>query len=221
MISTPAAHSDEELDWRESPALALSPILTAALDAFYEQGYHGTSVRDIAGRVGVTVPALYYHHQNKEAILFSLLDSSIDRLWRMCRAAQAESGDPAVRFANLIECVVRFMAKSDKIASLDAEIRSLSPELRQRYTARRDEIEVMLLDAVRGGVAAGVFDVALPKDTVRALFGMVQAIPTWYRADGRLTVDEIAHRYLDIAGHTVGAVPELLERWRSMGEKPA
>ncbi len=50
-----------------SNPVELSPILSAALDAFYEKGFHGASVRDIARRVGVTVPALYYHYDSKEA----------------------------------------------------------------------------------------------------------------------------------------------------------
>ena len=64
--------------WRTSPTPELSPILSASLDAFSEHGYHGTTVRDIAKRVGVTVPALYYHHENKEGLLFALLDTGIE-----------------------------------------------------------------------------------------------------------------------------------------------
>src|SRR6266436_3992144 len=87
------------------------PILRAALDAFSEAGYHGTSVRDIASRVGVTVPALYYHHENKEAILFSLLDTSITRLRGLCLAAIADAADtPQARFLNLGESVVMYTA---------------------------------------------------------------------------------------------------------------
>lgn len=63
-------------DWRILEPMQLSPILTAALDAFYETGFHGTSVREIARRVGVTVPALYYHHENKEGLLIALLELS-------------------------------------------------------------------------------------------------------------------------------------------------
>lgn len=70
--------------WREPGPLALTPILTAALDAFYDNGYHATSVRDIARRVQVTVPALYYHHENKEALLVELLNRSIDLVTDLC-----------------------------------------------------------------------------------------------------------------------------------------
>jgi AcrR family transcriptional regulator len=36
-------------------------ILAIALELFAEQGFAGTSVADIAGRLGTTKAALYYH----------------------------------------------------------------------------------------------------------------------------------------------------------------
>ena len=43
-----------------------------ALDLFTEQGYDGTSLREIAERLGVTKAALYYHFESKEDILMAL-----------------------------------------------------------------------------------------------------------------------------------------------------
>jgi AcrR family transcriptional regulator len=193
----------------------LSPTLSGALEAFDEHGYHGTSVRDIARRVGVTVPALYYHHENKEAILFALLDSSIERLHALCAEALTDAGDdPELRYLNLVECLVRYMMNSGKIAHLDAEFRSLSPELRAVYSAKRYAIEMMLLGAIEDGVQAGIFDVTSPRDSARAILGMIQAVATWYRPDGRLAVDAIALRYLDICALAVGATSEVVRRVR-------
>ena len=192
--------------WRQADDEELTPILSVARDLFYEVGFHGTTVRDIAGRVGVTVPALYYHHANKEAILAALLDRSIRAvIWR-CEQALAEAGgDPADRFRNLIECLALYMANHRKSAGMDAEIRALSDEARKRYSAQRRQVEMMLVDTIEQGVAAGVFEVTSPRDTGRALLGMVQAITLWFDPDrGRLTAAELAARYVDIAGHTVG-----------------
>ncbi len=80
---TVAAEETAAPDWRTLEPMELTPILSASLDAFYETGFHGTSVREIARRVGVTVPALYYHHENKEGLLIALLElSTSDVLWR-------------------------------------------------------------------------------------------------------------------------------------------
>jgi AcrR family transcriptional regulator len=185
--------------------LPLTPILSAAADAFSDQGYHATSVRDIAARVGVTVPALYYHHANKEAILFALQDRSIDWLTELCLAALSDARTPPGRFFNLVEAVVLYMTNSTRLAALDNEIKSLSAEHRRTYSSKRRRIEQIMADEIRAGVAEGSFEVTSAEVTARALLGMFQAIAVWYDAGGPVAPQELAHQYLDVAAHTVGA----------------
>lgn len=47
-------------------------ILDIALELFVEQGYDGTSLRDIAERLGTTKAAIYYHFERKQDILLEL-----------------------------------------------------------------------------------------------------------------------------------------------------
>src|SRR4051794_40052793 len=48
-------------------------ILDVALELFTENGYDGTSMREIAERLSITKPALYYHFDSKEEIVRTLL----------------------------------------------------------------------------------------------------------------------------------------------------
>jgi AcrR family transcriptional regulator len=194
-------------NWRQPIDRELSPILEAARDCFYEVGYHGTSVRDIARCVGLTVPALYYHHANKEAILAALLDQVLDSVIARCQLALDEAGpDPQARFNNLVEALVLYMTQQGKNAAMDAEIRSLAPESRRTYSAKRRVVERLLLSAIEDGQQSGVFAVTAPPDTARALLGMIQAITVWHRPNGRLSPSTVAQRYLDIAQHTVATI---------------
>jgi AcrR family transcriptional regulator len=47
-------------------------ILDVALDLFTDQGFDGTSLREIAKRLNVTKAALYYHFESKDDILLAL-----------------------------------------------------------------------------------------------------------------------------------------------------
>jgi AcrR family transcriptional regulator len=210
-MSKTASPGTSDVDWRGCLPVQLSPILQAALAAFYENGYSGASVRQIAARLGVTVPALYYHHRNKEMILFSLLDSSMDHVTVLCTSANSEAGaSPGSRFLNVTECLVRYMAQSRELAYLDAESRRLSPELCIAYRTKRSLVEGILLRAVQDGIEAGVFAITDPATTTRALLGAIQAITTWYRRDLGLPLDDIVRSYLEIALRMVGARPELV-----------
>lgn len=192
-------------DWRRFEPPELGPILDHALEAFDENGFHGTTVRDLARRVGVTVPALYYHHENKEAVLMALLDTAVRNLIDRCEAAVAEAGDdPLLRFTNFFEAVVLNMTHRAQQSALDSEVRHLSPENRRNYAATRKRLELMALDLVTDGVAKGVFVVDDIPETVRALLGMAQSIARWFQIDGPLTPDEVADRYTAIALRVVG-----------------
>ncbi|SMQ68304.1 TetR/AcrR family transcriptional regulator [Agreia sp. VKM Ac-1783] len=48
-------------------------ILTAALDVFSREGYRGTSLRDIAKQVGVSLPGLMHYFDSKEHLLTAIL----------------------------------------------------------------------------------------------------------------------------------------------------
>ncbi|KAA9151167.1 TetR/AcrR family transcriptional regulator [Amycolatopsis acidicola] len=192
--------------WRSYEPLELSPILTHALNAFYEQGFHGTAVRDIARRVGVTVPALYYYYENKEAILVALLETATNDVASRAFAAAGEGGGkPEQRFANVVEAVVLHMTHRVRLAALDSELRYLQPANRKHYAATRKRIERLLTDIIADGVRAKVFVVADVAETARALLGMCQSVATWYRDDGPLRPEKLAAKYVDIALSTVGA----------------
>lgn len=193
------------MEWRTFPQVPTTDILRHALELFDENGYHGTTVRQIALRVGVTVPALYYHHASKEAVLVALFEVSMNELNTRTEAAVHEAGDGAVpRFAYLVEAIVLYMTHRARHAALDTEIRHVSPASRSRYAASRKRLELLMREVVGDGASSGDFSVADIGETVRAILGMCQSIPRWFQPDGPLTPEQIAQKYVDIALNTVG-----------------
>ncbi len=50
-------------------------ILEAACSLFSRQGYHGTSMRQIARQAGIALGGIYNHYPNKEALFAAVLDA--------------------------------------------------------------------------------------------------------------------------------------------------
>ena len=76
-------------------------ILDAAYDLFMAQGYHGTSMRQIAERAGLTLGGVYNHFAGKEEIWVAVL---FDRhpyrtVVPMLRAAEGDTTEAFVRDA--------------------------------------------------------------------------------------------------------------------------
>ena len=64
-------------------------ILDAATELFEQRGFAGTSIRDLAVRVGMTKAALYYHFPSKEEVLQALLTPFMDDIDRIIAATAA------------------------------------------------------------------------------------------------------------------------------------
>ena len=196
----PSIAPAETIDWRHYPPLELSPILTVALEQMVKVGYEGTTVRTIARQVGVTVPALYYHFTNKQAMLVALLDHAMNIVRTHVEAALEEAGDdPVHRFENLVEAVALYMSHHTDLAFLHSERRSLEPEGRARYLAHRDWVDAQLQSAIEDGIQADRFGTPTPSTARRAILAMCQGIAVWYKAEGSISPDELAKQYIRIA----------------------
>ena len=88
-------------------------LLDAAIEAFSENGFKGTSTRDIAERAGVHHPLISYHFKNKD----QLWRAAADKVFRDFRGSLAVSLEdnadacPKKRMASLIRAYVHY-AKS-------------------------------------------------------------------------------------------------------------
>ena len=80
-------------------------ILEIAVDLFIEQGYAGTSVRDISERLGMTKGSLYYHFASKEDVLNALVTPLMNDLDDFILEAESAAGAPETTRA-LVEKLV-------------------------------------------------------------------------------------------------------------------
>lgn len=193
--------------WRRyDEGVPLTPILAAALNAFQSEGYHGTTVRAIAAKAGLTMPALYYHHGNKEGILIALLDIAMDDVLAHIEAAVGEAGDDIPQqLANIVTVVALHATHRRDLASLHSEFRFLGAEGRAAYVARRDVLYNRLVGVLDEGAASGIFSQQDSHFCARALLGMILSTTDWYHVSGPATPEEIADQYVSLALNLVGA----------------
>ena len=196
-------------DWRDFSVPALPPLLHAALECFLEHGYHGTAIRTVATRAGLSVPGLYHHYPSKQALLVGIAESAMADLYARSTAALSEAGsDVEERFARLIECLVLVHAYRWEHAFIAAsEIRSLEGEARSRHIAARDRQQRLLDAVVEEAVNQGLFTTAHPREASRAVTTMCTGVSQWYRAGGPLSPEALAVRYVEICRGAVGAAP--------------
>ena len=181
-------------------------ILKAALDAFVEHGFHGTAVRDIAARAGLSVAAIYYHFPSKLDILYSIMSGGIDEvIGDLIAERDRAGGDPVAQFVAMVHVHVKYHARRKAVAFVgNTELRSLDQARRRAIVAKRDQVAGLFLEVAEQGLARGLFDTPWPRETVRAILTMCTAVAGWYRKDGPETPDTIADRYADMALRMLG-----------------
>ena len=72
-------------------------IRRLALELFAERGYDGTSLREIADRLGITKAAVYYHFKTKEEILASLVGDFFGEVDELVSWAQQQPATVTTR----------------------------------------------------------------------------------------------------------------------------
>jgi AcrR family transcriptional regulator len=184
-------------------------IAEAAVEAMSEHGYHGTSVRDIADRAGMSSAALYHHFTSKQDLLFHITDRGIEALVRQTEAAlRASPNDPAARLRAIVRVHVLTHTENQQGSFIgNSEIRSLEPANRAIIVSKRDQQKRLFDDVVRDGAERGAFATPYPNEASMAIITMCTAVAQWYRPDGPLRPDEIAERYADLALAMLGHRP--------------
>jgi len=88
-------------------------LLHAAIEAFSEKGFKGTSTRDIAERAGVHHPLITYHFKNKDLLWRAAADQVFTEFTQALTDALADDthSSPKTRMAALIKAYIHY-AKS-------------------------------------------------------------------------------------------------------------
>lgn len=186
--------------WRRFAPLDIDPMLQAAIAAFMETGYHGATMRFIAGLAQISVPGLYHHYASKQDLLVQILDLTMSELlWRV-QAARDEGRDIVERVALIVECLALFHTHRRELAFLGAsEMRSIEPVNRRRIAALRTDIQRIMDVEIAAGVAQGQFHTSAPRNAGRAISTMCTSLPQWFQANGPLTPEKIAKQYATFA----------------------
>lgn len=186
-------------------------LLEAAVTAFSEKGFHGTTTRDIAVAAGMSSAAVYVHHKSKEELLFVISRDGHQTALDVIRIARATTTDLVVQLAATARAFAEFHAHHHTVARiLNYELAALSDDHQAEIDELRKAIDAELRDLVVQGVAAGVFDISKPALAATALASMGVDIARWYREDGEWTPTQIGDYYAGLALRIVGVRPDEL-----------
>jgi AcrR family transcriptional regulator len=178
----------------------LREICRIAARVFYEKGYDGASMQDIAEAVGLTKAGLYHHVGSKDRLLFEIMNYGMDILDETVVQKVKGIADPHEKLRQTIighiDLIVR--ARDQEITVILHENRSLRGALRKKINARkRAYIEMLEGMIAEVQTQPGPKHLISPRLGAFALLGMINWLYQWYRIEGSVHQGELAQAYAD------------------------
>ena len=181
-------------DGTAAPDERQNQILQAAADLFVKQGYGGTSIRDIAQRVGLLPGSVYHHFPCKEDLFVAIHHEGFRQLVVRSEAAIRAESDPWKRLELACAVHIDSAMEGDAIARITAIglFAIHEDRLQRRLEKDRETYDQQLRKLVA--------DLDLPRKTNRSIFrlallGALNWTLIWYRP-GKMTPKQIARELI-------------------------
>lgn len=172
-------------------------VLSAAAEAFVQDGYGATTIDDIAARLGVSKPTVYYYAGGKQALLGSCFSVALDAYSHAVDEDALRGATGCDRLRQVVEDYVLITTTVFGRCLHRVPDVELTPEVRDRLRAVKREVDARIRDLLRQGVEDGSLRTADVRMTTFAISGAMNSIAQWYNPDGVLGPGEIAKRLWD------------------------
>jgi AcrR family transcriptional regulator len=175
-------------------------LTNAAIEAFAEKGFAGTTTRDIASRAGMSPAAVYVHHDSKESLLFTVSLNGHRSALDVITAAAGSSADPIQRLRTMVYDFSLWHADNSRVGRIvQYEYHALTAEHRAEVATFRRSIERTMQDALADGVDQGVLDVDDVPGTAFSVLSLGVDLVRWFEPGGSRSGHELASLHADLA----------------------
>lgn len=164
----------------ERGAVAAREIFEHAMTLFEQNGFHRTSMNEIAEACGVTKPTLYYYFRNKSHLLETLYEDITKDFFGQVAAMSAAKAPADQRLYQLIERQVAYNIGNRRFLSIFWRERHQLDEAARKSLAQIERnFEAMVQNIVDAGLADGSFTASDPKVATYAVLGLLSTVHRW------------------------------------------
>lgn len=206
MGAAPAGDTSKETRAR------VDDVRDVALTLFAQRGYHGTTMSDIAGALGVRVPSLYSHIRAKQDLLAAIVVETTNAVWDDYQQAVSGVDDVAEGLRRAIDAyALRHATHRREALVVNRDVSSLEEPIRSQVLAKRRQHEHAVRALIADGIDTGTFRTSSASLASFAMLEMSVSIARWFQDDGPLSAEDVARHYgtfaLRIVGVTNGRPP--------------
>ncbi len=187
----------------------LDHILRHAAEIFANQGFEGTSIRDISRATGVSLSGLYYYFDSKQRLLYLIQKNTFTFVVERLQTRLISGLSPAAKLRILVQNHIEyFLSHPNEMKVLSHEEEALEEPFRQ---------EVGVIKRKYYGLARKIFDELTaeganpslnPRVAVLSLFGMMNWVYQWHKPGVDPGAAELTDTIVGIFLHGAVSPPE-------------
>ena len=180
-------------------------VLLAAVRMFNAQGFHASSLDDVAASLGISKPTIYHYLGNKDQVLFECVTRGVEQLRAASDAAQAAPGCGLDRLRSFLRRYAEIIMDDFGRCVIRTSDEALSSESATKFRALKREIDKAMRNLITGAVTDGSMAPLDVKLTAFTLAGALNWPARWFSPDGDQSAGDAAAAMVDIL--TCGLAP--------------
>jgi AcrR family transcriptional regulator len=183
---------------RDSEA-KLQHILIHAAQIFAEQGFAGTSMRDISRVTGVSLSGLYYYFESKQKLLYLIQYNTFTFIMEQLLSRLYAVHEPTARLRALVQNHIEyFLSHPNEMKVLAHEEEALDPPFRDEVAAIKRRYYALAREIFDGLAVEGLAPGIQPRVAILSLFGMMNWVYKWHNPKIDPGAEELASAILGI-----------------------
>jgi AcrR family transcriptional regulator len=185
-------------DRQQERAVKRTAVRLAAARAFARVGFHNVSLDQLAGRLHVTKPTLYYYFENKEQILAECFEHGLAELDRAFAEVERTAASGRDRLVGYLGRYAEITMSDYGICMARVQDSELGPAARGRIKRLKGKVDARIRSLIQEGIDDGSIVVPDVKLAAFAVAGAINWIGHWYSAGGSHRPAEIAALFTDL-----------------------
>ena len=174
-------------------------ILAEAAKLFKDRGYGGTSMRDLAGQVGMEAASMYNHIKSKDELLdticFRISDTYISHL----AAIEATPSSYSDKIKSLVRLHIELMVEDGAAVSVANHDWKYLPEPRLgEFKQARKNYERGFAALIEAGIATGEFRAVNVSVALFTVLSAVRWVELWYRPGRGISAEELESNIITV-----------------------
>jgi AcrR family transcriptional regulator len=179
-------------------ALKRDAVLRTAAQLFNEKGYAASTLDEVAERLGVSKPTVYYYAESKDAILFECVKAGLEMLQQAIREVDAAGGTAFEKLHAAMRAYVAIVTQDFGRLVIRVGEDPLPEANRRKLRRMKSALDLEFRELIRQGIAEGTMADCDPKLAAFTLAGALSWIGRWYDPAGALSPEQIAEQCIGV-----------------------